>query len=60
MWGYLRERFPLLSQVALSMFAIPHNNASDERIFSMIRKNKNRFRSRLVLENSLNSIMRQK
>ena len=43
-WGYLRERFPLLSQVALSMLVTPQSNAADEQIFSMIFKNKTEFR----------------
>ena len=43
-WGYLRVRFPLLSQVALSMLVTPQSNAADEQIFSMIFKNKTEFR----------------
>ena len=56
-WGNLRQRFPLLSEVALSILVIPHSNDADERVFSIIRKNKTEFRSRLELGNSLNSII---
>ena len=59
-WGYLRTRLPLLSEVALSVLVIPHSNAGDKKVFSMIRKNKTEFRSRLDLGRSLNSIMRVK
>ena len=56
-WGYLRERFPFLSSVALCVLTIPHSNAAEERVFSMIKKNKTTFRSSLDLKTSLNSIM---
>ena len=59
-WGYLRQRFPLLSEIALAILVVPHSNAADERVFSMIRKNKTEFRSRLDLSKSLNSVMRVK
>ena len=36
-------RFPKLSKVAMSVLVIPHSNA-EERIFSMMRKNKTAFR----------------
>ena len=42
-WGYLMERFPLLSSVALCVLTIPHSNATEERVFSMIKKNKTTF-----------------
>ena len=57
-WGHLRKCFPLLAEVAISVLVIPHSNAADERVFSMIRKNKTEFRSALDLGHSLNSIMR--
>ena len=59
-WGYLRKRFPLLTEIALAIFIVPHSNAADERVLSMIRKNKTEFRSRLDLSKSLNSVMRIK
>ena len=32
-WGYLRERVPLLSSAAFCVFTIPHSNATEERTF---------------------------
>ena len=45
---------------ALFLLTIPHNNAAEECIFSMITKNKRKFRSSLNNNSSLNSIMRIK
>ena len=59
-WGYMRAKLPLLSKIALCVLVVPHSNAGEERIFSIIRKNKTDFRSRLQLDGSLNSIMRIK
>ena len=59
-WGHLRGRFPNLSDIALTVLTVPHSNASEERVFSIIKKNKTEFRSRLELGGSLNSIMRIK
>ena len=59
-WGYLKPRLPHLGEIAESVLVIPHSNASEERVFSIIRKNKTEFRSRLDLGRSLNSIMRIK
>ncbi|CAB4014767.1 ATP-dependent DNA helicase [Paramuricea clavata] len=56
-WGYLRDKLPNLSKVTLSVLTIPHSNAAEERVFSMIRKNKTDFRSNLDLETSLSAIM---
>ena len=39
-WVYLRQRFPLLSEIALAILVVPHSNTADERVFSMTRKNK--------------------
>ena len=36
---------------------IPHSNAAEERMFSMINKNKTSFRSSLSLEGTLSAIM---
>ena len=57
-WVYLQRRFPLLSEITLVILVVPHSNAADERTFSVIRKNKTEFRSRLDLSKSLNSSMR--
>ena len=59
-WVYLRQRFPLLSEIALAILVVHHSNTADERVFSMTRKNKTEFRSRLDLSKSLNSVMRVK
>ena len=56
-WGYLRERVPLLSSVAFCIFTISHSNAAEERAFSIIKKNKTTFCPSLDLKTSLNSIM---
>ena len=40
-WAYLRQLFPLLSKIALSVLAIPHSNAAEERVFPMIKKKQN-------------------
>ena len=34
-----RKRFPILSKVALLVLTIPHSNAGEERVSSMIKKN---------------------
>ena len=59
-WGYLKPQIPLLADVALSVLVIPHSNAGEEMVFSMIRKNKTEFLSQLSASGSLNSIMRIK
>ena len=56
-WAYLRQPFPLLSKIALSVLTIPHSNAAEERVFSMIKKNKTEFRANLSLSKTLDSIM---
>ena len=59
-WGYLRAKLPLLSRIALCVLVVPHRNAGEERIFSMITKNKTNFQSHLQLRGSLNSVTRIK
>ena len=56
-WGSLQEKLPNLSKVALAVLTIPQSNAGEERVFSMIRKNKTDFCSNLDLQTSLSSIM---
>ena len=58
--GYLRQGFTLLSEIASAILVVPHSNAADKRVFSVIRKNKTEFRSRLDLSKSPNSVMRVK
>ena len=56
----LSQRFPDLSANALTVLTVSHSNAAEERVFSVIRKNKIEFRARLGMEGSLNSIMSMK
>ena len=55
-WGSLQQKLPNLSKVKLAVLTIPHSNVGEERVFSMIRKNKTDFRSNLDLRRSLSSI----
>lgn len=66
LWGYLRTikkpgssilEFDLLFQVAELIMTIPHSNAGEERIFSLINKNKTPSRSSLELTGTLSSII---
>ena len=59
-WGYLRQRFPTSASVALTVLCIPHSNAAEERVFSIIGRNNNKFRPTLQLDGSVNAIMRVK
>lgn len=64
-WGHLQElttldghkRFPRLSKIAMLVLTIPHSNAGEERVFSMIKKNLTSLRSCLDQEEALGSIM---
>ena len=64
-WGHLQEmttpdghrRFPILSKAALLVVTIPHSNAGEERVFSMIKKNLTSLKSCLDQEETLGSIM---
>ena len=50
-------RFPRLASVAKLVFTIPHSNAQEERLFSMVRKNKSAFRPSLDSKGTLSSIL---
>lgn len=52
-----QKRFAKLSKIALLVLTIPHSNAEEERVFSMIRQNKTAFRPSLDEEETLGSIM---
>ena len=56
-WANLRINLPTLANVVLQALTIPHSNAAEEQVFSIINKNKIQFRSTLDLGKSLNSIM---
>ena len=45
-WAQLRAILPNLSDVGLTVLTVPHSNAAEERVFSIIRKSKTEFRSR--------------
>ena len=49
--------FPRLSKVVRLILSIPHSNAEEERVFSIVRKNKTCFRPRLDPEETLASIV---
>ena len=66
LWTYLscrrepgtnRPEFDLLFNVAKAVCTIPHSNAGEERIFSLINKNKTSVRGSLLLEGTLSSII---
>ena len=62
LWGYLKKpgtnicEFDLLFKVANVILTIPHSNAGEERIFSLINKNKTLTRSSLSLDGTLSSV----
>ena len=49
--------FSRLWNVVRLILTIPHSNAEEERVFSIVRKNKTSFRSRLDPEETLASIV---
>ena len=66
LWNYFGEmkdaadgtvRFPKLKKVVRLIITIPHSNAEEERVFSIVRKNKTCFRPRLDPEETLASIV---
>jgi hypothetical protein len=65
-WGYLKDilvpgtntyQYDLLFQVAELVMTIPHSNAVEERIFSLISKNKTSSRPSLHLDGTLSSLI---
>ena len=66
LWGYLRgvkkrgtnsNKLDLLFKVAEVVMTIPHSNAAEERIFSLINKNKTPTRSSLNADGTLSSLI---
>ena len=55
-WSEIKKSLPKWANIALFLLTIPHSNAGEERIFSIIGKNKTKFRSNLD-NKTLNSIM---
>ena len=53
LWGYIsqmkdcigKHRFDILFKVVKLVLVLPHSNASEERVFSIVRKNKTKFRA---------------
>ena len=64
-WAYLStmrnpdgmQRFPMLAKVAHLVLVLPHSNAAEERVFSMVTKNKTAFRPNLKLDGTLSGIL---
>ena len=54
------SRFKVLPRIAVIVMVLPHSNASLERLFSIIRKNKTDMRSSLKLDGTLSSILSMK
>ena len=52
-----RPRFPKPGNVAKLVLVLPHSNAEEERLFSMVRKNKTAFRPNLKLDGTLSSVL---
>ena len=59
MWAYLgsmtdqvtgQHSFSLLTNIAKLVLTLPHSNADEEHVFSLIRQNKTDFRSFLSLD----------
>ena len=58
--GSSKKRFCYLPKVAELVLVFPHSNAGEERIFSMVRKNKTDSRSSMKLDGTLSSILSMK
>ena len=50
-------RFPCLSAIAGLVLTLPHSNAGEERVFSLVRLNKTPYRSCLGVDGTLSSIL---
>ena len=50
-------RFQKLARVALLVLTLPHSNAEEERVFSLVTKNKTKFKPNLKLDGTLSSIL---
>ena len=66
LWGYLCKiqsigsselKFHRLIEVAKSVLVIPHSNATEERVFSMVCKTETPFRPSLALDGTLLSLL---
>ena len=66
LWNYIFQirkidsielKFGRIVQVAKVVLIIPHSNAAEKRVFSMVRKNKTPFRSSLSFDGTLSSVI---
>ena len=46
-----------MSKVAFVVLTLPHSNAEEEQLFSMVTKNKTNFRASLQIDGTLSSIL---
>ena len=51
------KKFGRISKIAKLVLCIAHSNAGEERVFSMVRKNKTPFRPNLSLDKTLPSLL---
>lgn len=65
-WGFISTmktgdtcnyRFSQLSRIAKLVLTLPHSNAGEERVFSLVRLNKTPYRSSLNIDGTLSSIL---
>ena len=64
-WHYLalvkcvdgNQKFSRISKIAKLVLCIAHSNAGEERVFSMVRKNKTPFRPNFALDKTLPSLL---
>lgn len=69
LWVYLgsmtdpvtgQPTFSLLANIAKLVLTLPHSNADEEHVFSLIRQNKTDFRSSISLDGTIASILTMK
>ena len=58
--GTAAKRFKPLPKVAGLVLALPHSNAGEERLFSIVRKNKTESTASMKLEGTLSSLLAMK
>ena len=58
--GTTAKRFKHLPKVAGLVLVLPHSNAGEERLFSIVRKNKTESRALMKLEGTLSSLLAMK
>lgn len=58
--GTATKRFPCLQKLAELVLVLPHSNAGEERLFSIVRKNKTESRASLKLEGTLSNLLAMK